>query len=95
MKKSKTQAQQKTEQEENNSNVLQKTAMLQLSEFLNLRNPDLASIKKEITNLKMIEEDQIKVAFKEGVIYGNRLLQTFDYPESRYYWFTYGYSKQE
>lgn len=58
MKKSKTQARQKTEQEENNSNVLQKTAMLQLSEFLNLRNPDLASIKKEITNLKMIEEDQ-------------------------------------
>ena len=70
------------------------TALKQLTEFLNSKNPDLTSIKKEIANLKMIEEDQIKEAFKAGVTYGNGP-QTFDYPESRYYWFTYGSPKQQ
>ncbi len=90
-----TKARHKTEPEEFKCNVLKKTAMRQLSEFLNLKNPDISSIKKEIANLRSVEEDQIKDAFKEGVIYGNGLLQTFDYPESRYYCFTYEYSKKD
>ena len=35
------------------------------------------------------EHQQIMGAFDEGVKYGNSTLQTFDYPASRYYHFTY------
>lgn len=80
--------------EDVNQTGFKNTALKQLTEFLNSKNPDLTSIKKEIANLKMIEEDQIKEAFKAGVTYGNGP-QTFDYPESRYYWFTYGSPKQQ
>lgn len=95
MRKSKIQAQHNNERKENNFNELKKTTMKQLSEFLNSKDPDLSSVKKEIVNLKMIEEDQINEAFKDEVVYGDGLLQTFDYPESRYYCFTYGYSKKD
>lgn len=35
------------------------------------------------------EHQQIMDAFDEGVKYGNSSLQTFDYPASRYYHYTY------
>jgi hypothetical protein len=35
------------------------------------------------------EQKQIIDAFNEGVKYGNSDLQTFDYPASRYFGFTY------
>lgn len=35
------------------------------------------------------EKEQILDAFNEGMKYGNEPLQTFDYPASRYYMFTY------
>ena len=70
---------------------------------MSVRKPELR-VDTRLASGKMVEckdiiemlavEDQIKEAFKEGVIYGNGLLQTFDYPESRYYYFTYGYSKK-
>lgn len=62
---------------------------------------DLAEIEKrgvEISNTGFMmvlesllskERDQITEAFDEGVKYGNSLIQTFDYPASRYYEFTY------
>lgn len=40
------------------------------------------------------EKKQIIDAFNEGVKYGNSSLQTFDYPASRYYVFTYKDNKQ-
>jgi len=58
----------------------------------------LKSNKIELTNKGMIvilknslldEREQIIKAFDEGVKYGNSDLQTFDYPASRYYGFTY------
>lgn len=41
------------------------------------------------TRMSLIEKKQIIDAFNEGVKYGNSPLQTFDYPASRYYVFTY------
>lgn len=35
------------------------------------------------------EQTQIEDAFNAGVNYANGGLQTFDYPESRYYYYTY------
>ena len=54
--------------------------------------------KLDITNKGIIvmlensivkERGQIIEAFEEGVKYGNSPFQTFDYPASRYYGFTY------
>lgn len=39
------------------------------------------------------EKEQILDAFNEGMKYGNSPLQTFDYPASRYYEFTYNEDK--
>lgn len=39
------------------------------------------------------EKEQILDAFNEGMKYGNSLYQTFDYPASRYYMFTYDKGK--
>jgi len=42
-----------------------------------------------LENSLLKERQQIEDAFKEGVKYGNSDLQTFDYPASLYYVFTY------
>lgn len=45
----------------------------------------IASLEKALIK----ERTQIETALTEGIKYGNQSLQTFDYPASRYYSFTY------
>jgi len=46
-------------------------------------------IMRMLNDAKELEKQQILNAFNEGMKYGNSSLQTFDYPASRYYMFTY------
>ncbi len=55
------------------------------------RNIELTSIgvRVMLTNALEEEKQQIIDAFEEGWRYGNSDYQTFDYPASRYYNYTY------
>ena len=48
-----------------------------------------------LENCVLEEKEQIINAFDEGVKYGNGLLQTFDYPASRYFEHTYNNLNQK
>ena len=48
-----------------------------------------------LENCVLEEKEQIINAFDEGVKYGNELLQTFDYPASRYFEHTYNNLNQK
>ena len=67
-----------------------KTALTLLIEILKDKNVlDMNEAINIINNLKPLERTQITDSFDEGVKYGNGLLQTFDYPTSRYFGFTF------
>lgn len=66
-----------------------KTALTQLIDILKDKNVrDIDEVINIINDLKPLERTQVVDAFDEGVKYGNSLLQTFDYPASRYFGFT-------
>lgn len=60
------------------------------SQEIKLTTDDFLTILK---NQLSKEKEQILDAFNEGMRYGNSPLQTFDYPASRYYMFTYDMDK--
>lgn len=69
---------------------MKKTALDELIYFIeNNENVDINSIKKKSIELISTERNQILDSFDSGVSYGNGILQTFDYPGSRYYQYTY------
>jgi len=70
---------------------MSKTAIKSLIE--EITNSKLKPTPKKLIELLeaacIVERQQIIDAFEEGVKYGNSQFQTFDYPASRYYGFTY------
>jgi len=62
-----------------------------LKDSKNMTNENLVKILESFLS---IERQQIMDAFNEGVKYGNSQFQTFDYPASRYYGFTYKQNKK-
>ena len=70
--------------------------LIQLVEEMDRKNLKLTpQIMLNILEGKILvtEKEQILDAFNEGMKYGNSPLQTFDYPASRYYEFTYNEDK--
>lgn len=70
--------------------------LIQLVEEMDRKNLKLTpQIMLNILEGKILvtEKEQILDAFNEGMRYGNSPLQTFDYPASRYYEFTYNEDK--
>ena len=65
-----------------------KTAIQQLVEYLKL-DPNNEALKNTLTQLMYVERSQIIDAFNEGVKYGQSILPPFDYPDLRYYNYTY------
>ena len=72
---------------------IKKTAMQILLDIPIVFDPEMLTdkLKDIITALLETEKKQIIDAFNEGMKYGNSKSQTFDYPDSRYYNFTYKY----
>ena len=84
--------------ERNFKSTLMKTTINKLIEIIEeLKNRGIELTSDELLTIlkqsELEEKEQILDAFNEGMRYGNSPLQTFDYPASRYYMFTYDMDK--